>query len=785
MVDQVKTIGLKIDPSGAETGGRAVKRTLQDVGMEAKRAQEAMDKGARSTAQNARMAQDELERLRAKYNPVFSVVQRYKTAQDEIRRAHQAGALSANEYTNALSRERQASLASIAALKGNTLALNENALAASRVAFQRRMLVFQLNDVAVSLAAGMNPLMVAAQQGSQISQIYMGQGGVVMALRETGRMAATVAARFGPIAAAAGVAALGINGIREQVREATGETATWGETFTALFQVIGRGINETAPEINALVALFSDAWDTIMGLTVDLGDVIIKSFQVVFNDIAAFLNAVPLRFKEAVYAIQNIFNDSENPFSAQMDALKDIHAQMREEIMNNSPLRDFASSVADQVRTNRGIAGGEAFDQLNFSGGGGSGGGAASSITRTGQAAQTAYNRVVDFQQQIADNNLATLVAMEKNSQQIQVLNQKFKETAEYLKAASQTPLSDIFGDNPANGAQGAMQQAVQTINSVFNALGEGRINALDAKEAIDIVRQSLKLFGDDDSVDKFINRIVNAQVEVLDLKSQVKTLSDEIRNIPDKDVTVTVTTYKVDGGEVSVNRPNGKIDDPMAAMAQKNASRGGGSSVDQGAFPATNGIDPMEIMKNPSIVLPKYAQGGITSGLSIVGEAGPEAVVPLPDGRTIPVSLGGFGPFGGIEMNTAIMADRLTALVDLMDVFSSDIYSILTRLNSASYYSGGGGSGSSRSSGSSGSNAITIPGYWDLGRYGTPVFNGPQTAYPFGGMAQNNQSAPQVTLNGGVNINVNSNDDPRKAGQTAADEFMARVNSSSLRLHG
>lgn len=36
----------------------------------------------------------------------------------------------------------------------------------------------------------------------------------------------------------------------------------------------------------------------------------------------------------------------------------------------------------------------------------------------------------------------------------------------------------------------------------------------------------------------------------------------------------------------------------------------------------------------------PKMAKGGITDGTSIAGEAGPEAVVPLPDGRTIPVTM-------------------------------------------------------------------------------------------------------------------------------------------------
>jgi hypothetical protein len=35
-----------------------------------------------------------------------------------------------------------------------------------------------------------------------------------------------------------------------------------------------------------------------------------------------------------------------------------------------------------------------------------------------------------------------------------------------------------------------------------------------------------------------------------------------------------------------------------------------------------------------------QFALGGITNGISIAGERGPEAVVPLPDGRTIPVNI-------------------------------------------------------------------------------------------------------------------------------------------------
>jgi len=49
-------------------------------------------------------------------------------------------------------------------------------------------------------------------------------------------------------------------------------------------------------------------------------------------------------------------------------------------------------------------------------------------------------------------------------------------------------------------------------------------------------------------------------------------------------------------------------------------------------------------------------AKGGITNGLSIAGEAGPEAVVPLPDGRTIPV-----------QMDMSAMVDKLDQLLRVM----------------------------------------------------------------------------------------------------------------------
>ncbi|KQP04884.1 hypothetical protein ASF28_18835 [Methylobacterium sp. Leaf99] len=59
------------------------------------------------------------------------------------------------------------------------------------------------------------------------------------------------------------------------------------------------------------------------------------------------------------------------------------------------------------------------------------------------------------------------------------------------------------------------------------------------------------------------------------------------------------------------------------------------GNSSDGSSF--KGGIETLFSGGSP---LPKYAGGGVTNQPSIFGEAGPEAAVPLPDGRRIPVTL-------------------------------------------------------------------------------------------------------------------------------------------------
>ncbi|MDQ0454720.1 phage tail length tape measure family protein [Rhizobium paknamense] len=115
----------------------------------------------------------ELDRLRAKYNPLYAVTINYKSAVAEIRQAHAAGAISADEMTTAISRQRQATLASIDAIKGRNTAIKAGQGGAN-TSFAATSTMYQFQDIATTAAMGMSPAMIGLQQGSQIAGSYAG-----------------------------------------------------------------------------------------------------------------------------------------------------------------------------------------------------------------------------------------------------------------------------------------------------------------------------------------------------------------------------------------------------------------------------------------------------------------------------------------------------------------------------------------------------------------------------------------------------------------------------------
>jgi hypothetical protein len=177
------------------------------------------------------------------------------------------------------------------------------------------------------------------QQGSQISQIY-GPGGLGKALSETGKIAASAATKFAPIAIAAGVAALGVAGLTAAIREETGVEVSWGDTALAVIQTIGDGIySYIKPAIDAVAPWFQIAWDAIKVGSANLFNGIARSvltteatFKYIFGVTvpAAFKLGAEAAAKAFLGPIQFIVDQTIGGVNAIIRALNSVGANISE-----------------------------------------------------------------------------------------------------------------------------------------------------------------------------------------------------------------------------------------------------------------------------------------------------------------------------------------------------------------------------------------------------------------------------------------------------------------------
>ena len=223
-------------------------------------AQAAREAAAAQADQAAR-----LNSLRAQYNPIYRVISSYKAEVQAVRAAHAGGAISANEMAAALSRLRQTSLASIAAYKGQTRDIDQMSRSASH---RMQQMVFQVNDIGVSLAGGQNPFVVMAQQGTQIAQIYgFGNGGVSGAFKDLGGLITKLPGPIKVVGVAVGLAALAVRRLQNDINKTSSVTVTFGDTVKAVFQVIGDKIySSIKPALDWIGPYLSKILDALTGV---------------------------------------------------------------------------------------------------------------------------------------------------------------------------------------------------------------------------------------------------------------------------------------------------------------------------------------------------------------------------------------------------------------------------------------------------------------------------------------------------------------------------------------
>lgn len=209
----------------------------------------------------------ELDRLRAKFDPLFAAQQRHKALLEEIGRAERVGAIDANTAAAARDRTVRGYLEGTAALRGITPATQaavgaqvQLARTGENASYQQKQLALQLNDVFQTITLGMPPMQVLLQQGPQITQIYGGVGNTLRTLS---------AAVGGPFVLAFAAGAVAVGGLASRAAGLSGEA----RTLSVALRGVGRDAEIATTELQNYVRALERqgvARDTARSIVADL-----------------------------------------------------------------------------------------------------------------------------------------------------------------------------------------------------------------------------------------------------------------------------------------------------------------------------------------------------------------------------------------------------------------------------------------------------------------------------------------------------------------------------------
>ncbi|SOC45769.1 tail length tape measure protein [Rhizobium subbaraonis] len=164
----------KLEAEAASLGG-ALGRAAEGAGK-LKQPVDSLGRSFGAQDEHVRAFRMEVERLTMKYQPLAQATKQYEATVSEINRAHQLGVINTQQMTTALDRERLAyerlktsATTAGAAVKAANTNVRTGAMGSERAAGINAG--YQFQDIAVTAAMGMNPLMIGLQQGTQLASV--------------------------------------------------------------------------------------------------------------------------------------------------------------------------------------------------------------------------------------------------------------------------------------------------------------------------------------------------------------------------------------------------------------------------------------------------------------------------------------------------------------------------------------------------------------------------------------------------------------------------------------
>lgn len=214
------------------------------------------------------------------------------------------------------------------ALNSQSRALATLGKSSGMAAMQQKNLLFQLNDIGVSLAGGANPLMVAAQQGGQLATIYgPEEGGLGRAFTETGKMATGLVTKFWPIAAAVAAGSAALAGMTHEINKTGGAQVTFGDVAMATWQQFTGGIYDMVqPAIKAVTGWLGGVWDASVPVLKGFGNAIVGTFVGAFDAAVAVWSTFPAAIGDmAISAANNVIGGVESMINGTIGLINDFN----------------------------------------------------------------------------------------------------------------------------------------------------------------------------------------------------------------------------------------------------------------------------------------------------------------------------------------------------------------------------------------------------------------------------------------------------------------------------
>ncbi|WP_421591079.1 phage tail length tape measure family protein [Shinella sp. M27] len=169
---EVSAVKLEKAADSLAASAGALAGALKKVGDETKKVPP-VAKPFENQDEHVKAFRAEIERLTTKYQPLAQATKNYEASISEINRAHQIGVINAQQMQKALDAERMA----YDRLKTSAMGANQAVVAANQnnpSGAQRAAGInagYQFQDIAVTAAMGMNPLMIGLQQGTQLASV--------------------------------------------------------------------------------------------------------------------------------------------------------------------------------------------------------------------------------------------------------------------------------------------------------------------------------------------------------------------------------------------------------------------------------------------------------------------------------------------------------------------------------------------------------------------------------------------------------------------------------------